>query len=172
MNAGRAPVIGGVIAGCVLLVAPLLLKSAPRLLFNTTASAPIGFYWLDHRKPQIGDWVVVQPPPVLATWMARRGYLPANVPLLKRLAAGGGQLVCGRAGRITIDGRPAAVARNRDRWGRALQPFNRCQRLRPGEVFLLNADAPRSFDGRYFGPLSSTTVIGRATPLWAGRAGR
>lgn len=172
MNADRAPVIGGVIAGCVLLAAPLLLNPVPRLLFNTTASAPIGLYWLDHRKPKIGDWVVVQPPPALATWMARRGYLPVNVPLLKHLAAGDGQTVCGRAGRITIDGRPVAVARNRDRWGRALQPFDRCQRLRPGEVFLLNAEAPRSFDGRYFGPLPGMTVISRATPLWVVRAGQ
>ncbi|WP_233586733.1 S26 family signal peptidase [Caulobacter sp. 602-1] len=159
-------------ASCVLLAAPPLLKPAPRLLFNATASAPIGFYLVDERPPKIGDWVVVQPPPALATWMARRGYLPGNVPLLKRLAAGDGQTVCGRGGRITIDGRPAAMARNRDHWGRTLQPLERCQRLGPGEVFLLNADAPRSFDGRYFGPLAGKTVIGRATPLWVGRTGR
>ncbi len=38
--------------------------------------------------------------------------------------------------------------------------------LGPGEVFLLNTAAPDSFDGRYFGPVSTNSIIGKATPLW------
>jgi type IV secretory pathway protease TraF len=30
----------------------------------------------------------------------------------------------------------------------------------------LNADVPTSLDGRYFGPLPLSSVIGRALPLW------
>ena len=39
-----------------------------------------------------------------------------------------------------------------------------CHRLRPGELFLLNP-APDSLDGRYFGPLPDTGVVGVAHPL-------
>ena len=38
--------------------------------------------------------------------------------------------------------------------------------LRPGELLLLNPAHPDSLDGRYFGPLPASAVIGRATPLW------
>ncbi len=158
-------------AAGLLLVAPLVARPAPKLLLNTTASAPIGLYWVDQDRPGIGDLVVVDPPPALADWMARRGYLPSNVPLLKELAATAGQRVCGQAGQVTIDGRPVAVAQRRDRRGRALRPFEGCRRLAAGEVFLLNASAPASLDSRYFGPLTADRVVGRATPLWT-RGGR
>ncbi|WP_200146827.1 S26 family signal peptidase, partial [Novacetimonas hansenii] len=32
----------------------------------------------------------------------------------------------------------------------------------------MNTHEPRSLDGRYFGPLPVSSVIGRATPLWVG----
>ena len=170
MNAARLSAICATVAGCALLVGPAIVQPAPRLLFNTTASAPIGFYRLDRQSSKIGDWVVVRPPPVLANWMARRGYLPVNVPLLKRLAAVDGQRVCGHGGQVFVDGKPVAMARRRDRRGRALIAFDGCQRLAAGQVFLLNADAPGSFDGRYFGPLPAATITARATPLWVWRA--
>ncbi|KRA67042.1 peptidase [Caulobacter sp. Root656] len=158
--------IGVAAAGCLLVGLGDRDRRAPRLLFNTTASAPVGFYWIDQRPPRLGDWVVVRPPADLALWMAQRGYLPASVPLLKRLAAAEGQTVCGQGGGLFIDGRLVAVARDQDRWGRRLHPVVGCHRLDDGEVFLLNADAPRSLDGRYFGPLPRATIVGRAAPLW------
>jgi len=35
----------------------------------------------------------------------------------------------------------------------------------------MNPDAADSLDGRYFGPLADTTVIGRATPVWTDEDG-
>lgn len=166
MTAAPLRLLGVAGVGGVLLVAPLLAPPKPRLLLNATASAPIGLYWVDRRPPRIGDLVVVRPPASLGDWMARRGYLPVNVPLLKPLAATAGQRVCGQGGRITIDRRLVAVARPRDRWRRPLNPFDGCRRLAADEVFLLNAGVPASLDGRYFGPLSADCVVGRATPLW------
>ena len=153
-------------AGCGLLAGAPSAERAPRVLFNTTASAPLGFYRVEPGPPRLGDLIVVRPPAELALWMATRGYLPRNVPLLKRLAAGEGQSVCGLDGRVLVDGRSLAHASTKDHLGRRLTPFTGCRRLGPDEIFLLNPDAPGSLDGRYFGPLSRRSIVGRATPLW------
>ncbi|MBI3531959.1 MAG: S26 family signal peptidase, partial [Burkholderiales bacterium] len=38
--------------------------------------------------------------------------------------------------------------------------------LHDGELFLLSATNPASFDSRYFGPIAASAVIGSAQPLW------
>lgn len=141
-------------------------RIAPRLLFNTTASAPLGFYLLTPGRYARGELAAVRPPRELASWLARRGYLPANVPLLKEIAATAGQIVCGQDGRISIDGVPLARMQDRDRRGRPLPQFHGCRVLVAGEVFLLNPRAPASLDSRYFGPVPAEGVIGGARPLW------
>lgn len=151
---------------CVLVIAGDRARHAPRLLLNTTASAPLGFYAVTPGRSKPGQLAVVSPPPELARWMAGRGYLPANVPLLKEVAAVGGQRVCGLNGAIFIDGVVAAQARHHDRWGRRLVVFDGCRRLEAGEVFLLNRAAPLSLDSRYFGPIAADRVVGSAEPLW------
>ena len=37
--------------------------------------------------------------------------------------------------------------------------------LRAGELLMLNPDHTDSMDGRYFGPLPTSTVLGRAIPI-------
>jgi conjugative transfer signal peptidase TraF len=172
MSRPRIVSIGAAAAiGCLLALRPGD-RPAPRLLFNTTASAPLGFYLLTPGRFAKGQLAAVEPPHGLANWMALRGYLPSNVPLLKEVAALGGQRVCSRGDVLSIDG--AAVARilPRDRQGRALPAYQGCRRLYPGEVFLLNRHAPNSLDGRYFGPVSARQVIGGARPLWTWEARR
>lgn len=153
-------------AGCVLVLAGHRTLHAPRLLLNTTASAPLGFYAVSPGPPQPGQLAVVSPPTEIAQWMARRGYLPSNVPLLKEVAAVSGQRVCGRQGVISFDGVVVARARDHDRWGRGLVAYKGCRQLQAGEVFLLNRAAPLSLDSRYFGPVGANRVIGSASPLW------
>lgn len=153
-------------AGSLFVAAPGLLQPARRLVLNTTASAPLGFYWLSRQTPQVGDLALVRPPPALARWMARRGYLPMNVPLIKRVSAVEGQIVCGGYGRVQIDGRMVAKVLSRDHLHRPLNAFGGCRRLGKAELFLLNSDTPDSLDGRYFGPLPRQAVIGRLHPIW------
>lgn len=138
----------------------------PRLLWNATASAPIGLYRIAPDAPvRLGDLVAVLPPPDAARLMAERHYLPLRVPLLKHVAARQGATICRRGATVTIDGRAAAVARARDTRNRPLPAWNGCRILRATELFLLNP-APDSMDGRYFGPTPITGLLGRATPIW------
>ena len=138
----------------------------PRLLWNATASAPIGLYAVQpDRHPKVGDLLVVRPNPALARWMIERRYIGPDVPLVKRVAAIPGARVCRSGVDVSIDGRAVATASKQDHLGRALPVWSGCHALGAGELFLLNA-ASASLDGRYFGPTPTTAVVGRAVPLW------
>jgi hypothetical protein len=74
-----------------------LFHHRPRVMWNASASTPVGLYTL--RRPgelKVGDLVVDQPPLALACFMAGRHYLPLNVPLLKYVGAITGQTVPSR----------------------------------------------------------------------------
>lgn len=141
------------------------LAPQPRLIWNASASAPIGLYRLHPGdKPMRGDLVAYQPSPALARFMAQRHYLPIGVPLLKHVAAQPGAVICRRGAAVTIDGRIIAVARTADSHRRPLPVWRGCHVLRADQLFLLNT-APDSLDGRYFGPVPASGLIGRATPI-------
>lgn len=148
-----------------LFVAIGYLRPHPRLLWNASASAPTGLYHVHPgTSPRVGQFAVILPPPAISRFMAARHYLPEGTPLLKRIAATAGARICRNGLAITIDDRLAAVAQDRDRQGRALPHWQGCRTLQRNELFLLNA-ATDSFDGRYFGPIPTRTVIGSATPI-------
>ena len=139
----------------------------PRLVWNASASAPIGLYAVSPgTAPGRGDMVIAWPPAAARQLAAHRRYLPANVPLVKRVAAVAGDTICGVDRAVTVNGRRVALRRVADAAGRPLPAWQGCIRLTPGVVFLLMTETPDSFDGRYFGPTAARDVIGRATPLW------
>ena len=148
-------------------VAIAVADPLPRVIWNASASAPIGLYRIQpDRDPAIRTLVAITPPERLAHWLSARGYLPEGVPLLKHVAAKAGQRTCRIGDAVSVDGRRIAIARARDGRGRPLPVWQGCRTLRPGELLLLNPAHPDSLDGRYFGPLPASAVIGRATPLW------
>ena len=77
-----------------------------------------------------------------------------------------GQTVCRTGRTITVDGIAMGEALDHDRRGRALPVWQGCRVIAAGEVFLMNWQSEDSFDGRYFGPLPASTIVGRADPLW------
>lgn len=138
----------------------------PRLIWNASASVARGLYWLSGGAPARGDLVLAEPPPAARRLAAARGYLPAGVPLVKRVAAVSGDVVCGAGGAVFIDGRLAARRLSHDGQGRKLPQWQGCRTLGAEEVFLLMAGVPDSFDGRYFGAIRRTAVVGTLVPLW------
>ncbi|MHA0336737.1 S26 family signal peptidase [Sphingomonas aquatilis] len=147
-------------------IAVAAVDPLPRLVWNASASAPIGLYRVQpDRDLPVGALVAVTPPAPLSRWLAMRRYLPEGVPLLKHVAAKPGARVCRIGARVSIDARPVVIARSHDRFGRSLPVWQGCRTLKPGELFLLNAGHPDSLDGRYFGPLPGHAVLGRARPI-------
>ncbi|MBA15848.1 MAG: S26 family signal peptidase [Sphingomonas sp.] len=145
---------------------------APRLIWNASASTPVGFYTIDEPGPvAVTDLVAVDAPEPLATFLSEGGYLPRGVPLLKRVAALPGQRVCRTGLAITVDGLPMGDALDRDSSGRPLPVWQGCRVVADGELFLMNWQVRGSLDGRYFGPLPASAVIGRAIPLYTDEDG-
>lgn len=154
------------ILGLAALGLAALADPVPRLVWNASASAPIGLYWVSHAVPVRGDLVLALPPPDARRLAAARGYLPAGVPLVKRVAALDGDIVCAAADVISVNGRVATERLARDRLGRPLPAWTGCHLLDDGEVFLLMEGVSDSFDGRYFGSVRRAAIIGRLVPLW------
>jgi conjugative transfer signal peptidase TraF len=139
----------------------------PRLVWNASASAPLGFYSV---RPATtiarGDLVLAELPPRARGLAAERDYLPADVPLVKRVAALAGDSVCSLGATIIIDGMPVAQRRPVDSHGRVLPAWQGCRVLGRGDVFLLMPAVPDSFDGRYFGIIETRAILGKLVPLW------
>ncbi|UTH29644.1 S26 family signal peptidase [Ectopseudomonas hydrolytica] len=144
-----------------------LTTSPPRLIYNASDSVPVGWYRISPTNSLTpGDLVLVRLPPEAMSLASQRGYLPANMPLLKTVAAMAPQRVCALGSQVRIDGVVVARRMRWDQQGRALPSWQACRRLVGGELFLLSSSNPASFDSRYFGPVSADAVIGRAQPLW------
>jgi len=154
-------------------VAVASLVSLPlRLVWNASASVPIGFYLIDPpRDVRVGDLVALMPPKPLADFMVERGYIGRGVPLLKHVAALPGQQVCRTGNAITVDDVRFGDALDRDRRGRPLPVWQGCRKVADGDIFLMNVSVADSLDGRYFGPIAANAVIGQATPLYTDEDG-
>lgn len=157
--------LAAMLAGIALVGFSAIAHPQPRLAWNASASAPIGLYRVISGAPERGVFVLVRIPKSIEKLAAIRGYLPAGVPLIKRITAVAGDHVCAFDGAIIVSGEIVARQRKADRAGRSLPRWNACRELVQGELFLLG-DAPDSFDSRYFGPVTSARVIGRLAPLW------
>lgn len=98
---------------------------------------------------------------------ARRHYIPANVPLVKRVAAGPGDEVCAQGQDISINGQRVTHRQIRDGQNRIMPAWQGCLRLRGRQYFLMMSGHPASFDGRYFGLTDEHLLLGKARLLWA-----
>ncbi len=137
-----------------------------RIFYNASPSIACGWYLVvPPYRLRVGMLVVAHIPSWAARLAAERDYLPISVPVIKRIAAGDGESVCERSGRLTIDGRVVARALSADSAGRRLPAWQGCETLDRGE-FLLLGDTWDSYDSRYFGPIQARAVVGRAIPLW------
>jgi conjugative transfer signal peptidase TraF len=151
----------------IALLGTLPCRPRPLLLWNSSPSSTVGLYWVSPpQNPKVGDTVVAWPPRGAARLAAARRYLPAGVPLVKRVVAAAGDRVCARGRTMLVNGRVAAKRRPRDPSGRRLPWWSGCRRLARGDVMLLGNGGPRAFDGRYFGVTRARQVIGAARLLW------
>jgi conjugative transfer signal peptidase TraF len=155
----------GILVGA--LTVSIIFPTRPLLVWNVSESAPIGLYAIGARDQIVkGDMALARMPERWRLFAARRRYIPANVSLVKRVAAEPGDTVCALGQEIFVNGHWIAARRETDGHGRPMPWWTGCVTLRDGALFLL-MDSPDSFDGRYFGSTSRADIIGEARLLWA-----
>jgi conjugative transfer signal peptidase TraF len=135
----------------------------PVIVWNASRSVSVGFYIIERRTPLEGEIAILKPPAWAANVADQRGYLPKNAWLLKPVVATGG-VVCRLGRHVFVDGKLVAAALNHDKFGRALPTWKGCHRLQSDQLFVLSKHRD-SFDSRYFGPVSTSLIIGTAKPL-------
>jgi conjugative transfer signal peptidase TraF len=127
------------------------------------------------RTPAKGDFVFALPPaqPIF-TLAKERGYLAAGpspagtCALIKQVAAVGGDRVTIDAEGVRINGvlLKNSAPRPADKAGRPMRAYELSDyTLGSEEVLLMSDYSPASFDGRYFGPLSRTTIQSVIVPI-------
>ena len=142
-------------------------EATPAYIWNASKSVPIGLYQLQPAgRLTVTELVAVRPPEPLATFLDLNGYLPIGVPMLKRVQALPGQTVCRKGLAILVDAIEMGNAKARDGRGRPLPAWQGCRVVGSDELFLMNWQSEDSLDGRYFGLVPHSSVIGKAQPVW------
>ena len=162
----RCPTIFTAIVATGLLLSTIG-RTTPRYIWNASNSVPSGLYRVQPvTRLSVTELVAVQPPDLLAAFLDLNGYLPIGLPMVKRVLALPGQTVCRNGLTIAVDGIDVGDARERDGRVRPLPSWSGCRVIAEGDVFVMNWQSEDSLDGRYFGPLPASAVIGRVVPVW------
>ena len=156
---------GGAIAAGVCLFGDWLPLGLGYCL-NITPSEPVGIYRLVPGEAERGTLILLQQPHDPAATILRP-YVPANLPLIKRVAAIPGDVVQAGAHGVYVNGRlwPDSVPLTHDQEGRSLRPYPfGVYRVAAGRLWVMS-NHPRGLDSRYFGPVPASSVISRLAPL-------
>ena len=149
-------------AACATLAA---VVPQPSVLWNRTASEPAGLYIRTAAAPARGRIIAFRAPAAAFPYAdGRMGYLH-RVPILKEIAAGEGDVVCERDGALSINGQWRAPVFAQDPRGGSLPQWRGCRSLGSGEFFVFSNRVPNSFDSRYYGPVTSSEIVGVFAPV-------
>lgn len=156
----------------VVLIGVFQVWSIAGLRINTSPSLPVGLYITTANvRANLVEFCPAEP---FASLSITRGYRDRGAcsdgaaPLLKPVVASAGDVVELSARGISVNGvlLPNTAPLSRDSKGRPLTAwaFGRYV-VAPGTVWVASSYHPRSFDSRYFGPLSTGAIRHRVKPF-------
>jgi type IV secretory pathway protease TraF len=146
------------------------LVAAP-LVYNDSASVPLGFWWRagGPGTPLRPGMVIGFRPPT-----AGRAYVAAHMPqylhdelILKYVVATAGGRICrGPGGTFSVNGLVLGRASNADEHGNPLPTWQGCETLPVGSVAVFSSRIPNSYDSRYYGAVPARDIKAVYRPLW------
>lgn len=134
------------------------------VIFNPSHSVPAGFYVRSGRHIERGALVTVRAVNVAPTYATFRHFTEPGDRFIKRVAGIAGDEVCAEGQRVSLNGVVVAHRLERDSAGHMLPTWSGCRILAPDELLLLG-DTPDSFDGRYWGPVTTRLISGVWRPI-------
>ena len=162
------------LAGVAALVSGALLYVAGARI-NTSRSIPLGLYWTVHAPVESGAYVMFCPPELgVFDEAKRRGYIAGGFCpggygyLMKKILAAKDDVVAVSQDGVRVNGHLLlfSVPLAADSLGRPLPRFqDNTYTLSEYQLLLMSDVNPRSFDGRYFGPIQRSQVRSVIVPI-------
>ncbi len=166
----RAQRLGVLVIGTLLFA--LIVSALLGLRLNDSPSLPVGLYMVtSNQTATLMEFCPAEPYASLAVARGYRdeGNCPdGGAPLLKPIAARSGDIVELSTRGVAVNGKtlPSSTPLSIDTNGRPLLhwPFG-TYRVQAGYVWVISSYNRRSFDSRYFGPLSVSSIRDRVRPV-------
>lgn len=135
---------------------------------NPTESLPLGFYRVSFSQDlHVGDIVTFDTPPSFEAMLERRGYLDPKATLMKQLLATSGETYCITDDQFIVNGKLIGPIFEHDSIGRIMPKLEKgCFDIPKNHVLVGSYYHQNSFDSRYFGPISASSLRKKMEPLW------
>ena len=137
----------------------------PKFILTTSPSMPRGIYHIDYDSPlKRGDIIVFRLSEEVEETMASRPWLMARARYVKRIGGIRGDRICRSESGLLINDSPPLPLYSSDQQGIPLPQLpSGCFTVQEDEFLPISEHFPRSFDGRYYGPLKLSLIEGVAT---------
>lgn len=142
-------------------------KTDRRYWLNLSRSEPIGLYVVTplHGNLKRGETILMRCPEGFEKYLYGRKWLPEGWPLFKTVAAVSGDTFCVSQEELAVKGRKLGPVYSTDRNGLPMPMLRGCRAVQENHFLPIATGLKSSFDGRYFGAVSVSLVIGKARPL-------
>ena len=107
------------------------------------------------------DVVLFSLSPKWLKFLLNKGYLKKPIPVMKKVFATKGDLVCIKRDKIYINYKFIAKTLQFDHNNNILPKTKICRILKKGEFFLMSTKIPNSFDSRYMGIIKRAQIFAR-----------
>ncbi|NVN91826.1 MAG: S26 family signal peptidase [Desulfuromonadales bacterium] len=164
----KRPLIIAFSAICILLaVEAIRSQIVPRYWLNLTGSEPRGIYKLVETSMPLtrGEVILMKCPPGYEKYLYGRKWLPKGWPLFKTVGALPGEYFCIGDAEFSVNGKIIGHAYPQDRSGLPMPAIRGCATVRGKHFLPIATGLKTSFDGRYFGDVPDTLIIGLAQPV-------
>jgi len=169
---GRLARLSGIVPAAIVIAGIGVAFQLGGIRVNASSSLPIGLYGITSDKSaRLIEFCPMEP---FSSMSASRGYrgkgnCPDGAePLMKPVVAIAGDDVEVSPAGVTVNGRllPNSAARQSDTHRRRLNHWAYGHhRVSPGTVWVISSFNQRSFDSRYFGPISVASIRSHLRPL-------
>ena len=158
----RPLVVAFVVVSSLYASRAIFLSFGPKLLINSSPSAPQGIYLVTETKEfKVGDLVALELPPSVKAQFKKYSWFREDYLLIKRVAALSGDTICIGNEDFTINGEVQGLLLKTDSAGIPLSHPVGCFLLSSTQFFP-RSELEQSFDGRYFGLLELSAIKGEA----------